>query len=150
MPDLAIHAMSEADLASGIELLRRQLDEHAIDLADTALLNAVRGILDKPERGRILVVSRGERVVGVAVLSFLWTLEHGGQAAWLDELYVEPNQRRLGIGRKLVQVSMQAAAEAGCKTLDLEVEDGHEEATRLYQRLGFHMHRRTRWAIPLP
>jgi diamine N-acetyltransferase len=126
------------------------LHQHSIDLSDATLRQAVQGLFDNPERGRILVVARGQRVVGVAVLSFLWTLEHGGQAAWLDELYIEPDQRRLGIGRELVQVSMQAAAEAGCKTLDLEVEDGHEDATRLYQRLGFHRHRRTRWAIPLP
>ena len=37
------------------------------------------------------------------MLSFLFTLEHGGPAAWLDELYVADAQRGRGVGERLVE-----------------------------------------------
>jgi hypothetical protein len=92
MLDLTIRFALETDLAAARDLLREQLRQHSIDLSDGLLRHAVKGLLDNPERGRTLVVARGQRVIGVAVLSFLWTLEPGGQAAWLDELYIEPGQ----------------------------------------------------------
>jgi GNAT superfamily N-acetyltransferase len=134
------------DLDAAVALLRRQLDEHAIALDDSALVRAVRGLIEQPDVGRVLVAAQDGEAAGVAVLSFLWTLEHGGPAVWLDELYVEPRWRRRGIAQALVDEAARLARERGCIALDLEVEDGHHDATRLYTRLGFTRHRRVRWA----
>jgi GNAT superfamily N-acetyltransferase/catechol 2,3-dioxygenase-like lactoylglutathione lyase family enzyme len=142
----------DATLADGPEvedLLRRQLDEHEIALDPAALAHAVRGLLAQPSHGLILVAAEGAALVGVAVLSFLWTLEHGGKAVWLDELYVVPTHRRRGIGGRLVEAALDRARVAGCVALDLEVEAGHDAAERLYQRLGFRRHRRTRFVRAL-
>ncbi|HKR37312.1 MAG TPA: GNAT family N-acetyltransferase, partial [Steroidobacteraceae bacterium] len=95
--------------------------------------------------GRILTARLDGELVGVAVISFLWTLEHGGPAAWLDEVYVEPSRRGAGIGRQLVEAAMQVARDSGCIALDLEVDAGHEAAERLYERMEFRRHRRVRW-----
>jgi GNAT superfamily N-acetyltransferase len=144
-----IRIAGAGDQAVVVTLLRRQLDDHGIALDAAALERAVLGLLERPELGRILLATQVGADVGVAVLSFLWTLEHGGPAAWLDELYVDPAQRRHGIGAALVQAAARLARERGCIALDLEVEDGHDGAARLYARLGFHRHRRVRWALRL-
>jgi GNAT superfamily N-acetyltransferase len=102
-------------------------------------------LIEDHKLGRILTARLGGELVGVAVISFLWTLEHGGPAAWLDEVYVEPSRRGGGIGRKLVEAAMQVARDSGCIALDLEVDAGHEAAERLYERMGFRRHRRVRW-----
>lgn len=47
--------------------------------------------------------------VGVAYLSFTWTLEHGGKSCWLEELYVMPAYRKRGIGRQLLDAGCQRA-----------------------------------------
>jgi GNAT superfamily N-acetyltransferase len=141
-----IHVATQEDLEAAVALLRRQLDEHAIALDEDALVHAVRGLIEQPELGRVLIATHCGQIAGAAVLSFIWTLEHGGPAAWLDELYVEPRWRRRGIGQELVDAALQLARERGCIALDLEVEDGHDDAARLYARLGFARHRRVRWA----
>jgi ribosomal protein S18 acetylase RimI-like enzyme/catechol 2,3-dioxygenase-like lactoylglutathione lyase family enzyme len=137
------------DLAAAVALLRTQLGEHAIDLAPDARARAVRGIERNREFGRVLVAHDGGRIVGVALLSFLWTLEHGGASAWLDELYVAPDARGRGIGRALAEAAIAAAESADCIALDLEVEPGHDAAVRLYETLGFRRHDRARWMRPL-
>ena len=137
-PTIEVRDATAGDGPEAVDLLRRQLEEHEITLAPAALAHAVRGLLEHPARGRILVAAAGDTLVGVAVLSFMWTLEHGGRAAWLDELYVDPRRRRLGIGRRLAEAAIERAAAAGCLALDLEVEAGREAAERLYMGAGFH------------
>jgi maltose/maltodextrin transport system permease protein len=40
--------------------------------------------------------------IGVAYASSLLSLEHGGVSGWLEELYVLPQWRGLGIGSRLI------------------------------------------------
>ena len=148
-PTPDVRAARAADVPAAVRLLRRQLDAHDIALADARLEEAVRGTLHRPELARLFVATVDGEPVGVAVLSFLWTLEHGGPAAWLEELYVEPAHRGRGLGRRLVELVLDEAAAAGSAALDLEVEPGHDAAERLYARMGFHRHPRMRWARAL-
>jgi len=142
---LEIQTAQPSDLSPILQLLHTQLQEHDIVLTDQALQRATQGLIDDHDLGRLLTARLDGELVGVAVISFLWTLEHGGPAAWLDEVYVEPTRRGEGIGRKLVEAAMQVARDSGCIALDLEVDAGHEAAERLYERMGFRRHRRVRW-----
>ena len=142
---LQIETAQAADLTPIIQLLRTQLEEHDIVLTTQALQRATAGLIENHSLGRILTARRDGALVGVAVISFLWTLEHGGPAAWLDEVYVEPARRGAGIGRQLVEAAMQVARDSGCIALDLEVDAGHDAAERLYERMGFRRHQRVRW-----
>jgi GNAT superfamily N-acetyltransferase len=91
---LEIQTAQPSDLPPILQLLHTQLQEHDIVLTDQALQRATQGLIEDPKLGRILAARLDGELVGVAVISFLWTLEHGGPAAWLDEVYVEPARRR--------------------------------------------------------
>ena len=97
------------------------------------------------ERGAVLVATLDGRVVGIAALSATWTIEHGGPAMWLEELYIEPPHRGHGVGRALLSAAADAARAHGAHTLDLEVEASHTRAANLYAREGFRRLERTRW-----
>ncbi len=142
---LEIETARNSDLEPILQMLRTQLEEHDIVLTAQSLQRAAQGLIQNHANGRILCARLDGALVGVAVISFLWTLEHGGPAAWLDEVYVEPSQRGAGIGTQLVEASMQVARDNGCIALDLEVDAGHEAAQRLYERMNFQRHRRVRW-----
>src|SRR5262249_57539716 len=86
------------------------------------------------ERGAVLVEIVDRRVVGIAALSAMWTLEHAGPAMWLEELYVDPAHRQGGIGRLLLAAAGDEARARGALTLDLEVEASHARAANLYAR----------------
>src|SRR5688572_2270629 len=115
-----------ADLRQIVEMLRLQLQENSVAVAIEPLRLATLRMIECPELGQIVVAARGHTLAGVAVLSFLWTLEHGGPTVWLDELYVDPRERRSGLGTKLLEAAMAVARARGCVALDLEVEPGHE------------------------
>ena len=121
-----IETARNEDLVPILQLLHTQLQEHDIVLTSQALERATQGLIEDHSRGRILTARVDGELVGVAVISFLWTLEHGGPAAWLDEVYVEPTRRGHGIGKQLIEAAMQVARDNGCIALDLEVDAGHE------------------------
>ena len=97
----------------------------------------------------LLVARDGDAVVGVAYVSFVWALEHGGLSAWLEELYVLPALRGQGVGGRLLDQVLALARARGCAAVDLEVEAEHARSASLYARAGFRAHARARWVRPL-
>ncbi len=134
-----------ADREAVLALLVAQLREHRIDTPETAIAFALDGLMAHAERGAVLVALVDGGVVGIAALSAMWTLEHGGPAMWLEELYIAPSHRGRGIGRLLLAAAVDAARARGARTLDLEVDATHARAAHLYAREGFHRLERTRW-----
>ncbi len=137
MNTIVIARAATEDVPAVLPLLAVQLGEHGMGLPPDELEAAVRGIVTKPERGRVLLARSGDRVVGVAVVPYTWTVEHGGRCAWLDELYVAPAMRARGIGTRLLAAAMEAAREDGCLAMDLEVDVDHARVEALYLRHGF-------------
>lgn len=142
---VTVNLATPADRESIIRLLAAQLAEHDIELHTENLTHAVDGFFEDPRRGKILVAHRGAEIVGVAVLSLTWTLEHGGKSCWLDELYVQPEFRAHGLGTLLLHKAFGVMAAEGCICMDLEVEASHARAANLYVREGFQKHTRTRY-----
>jgi GNAT superfamily N-acetyltransferase len=134
-----------ADVETIASMLRGQFEEHGIQIDDAALHRAIRGPLESPGRGSFLLAGDDPSPLGFAYLAYTWTLEHGGKSAWLEELYVLPSARERGIGTALLGAVIAHARSEGCAAIDLEVEESHERASRLYARGGFTSHRRARW-----
>jgi GNAT superfamily N-acetyltransferase len=140
---MVIRKISSRDAASALPLLEGQYRDHGIDMKGPRLLKAVRKLLD----GHGLVfIAVDAQPIGIAVLAWEWSLERAGRQAWLEELYVVPDRRGQGIGRKLLARSFAAARKAGCVSMELEVIRGHDRSARLYLRQGFRKLPRTRFS----
>ena len=146
---MIIEPAARRDLARVVDLLLAQLAEHDIGTPRAGVEAAIAGCFDDPRRAKILVARRGAELIGVAYLSFVWALEHGGLSAWLEELYVAPAERGHGVGRRLLDAAIDLAVADGCAALDLEVEATHTRVESLYARAGFRRHSRARWVKDL-
>lgn len=134
---LAVVAADRAARAEVLRLLSGQFTELEIPVPAERLAQAVDGVLADGARGVLLLAFSAGQSVGVAYLSYQWTLEHGGKIAWLEELYVEPHLRSLGLGQKLLVAAIDHARSVGCLAVELEVDNGHPRAGNLYRREGF-------------
>ena len=142
---LTITSPNSADREAVLQLLAEQLAEHRIETGGREIAAAVDGIMVDDRRGFLLVAKEASAVVGVAYVSFIWTLEHGGKSCWLEELYVLPERRGSGIGSKLLTAVLERARSSGCAAVDLEIDSEHERAANLYSRFGFRSLSRGRW-----
>jgi GNAT superfamily N-acetyltransferase len=82
------------------------------------------------------VCEEADRIVGMAVwfLSFsTWTGRH---SLYLEDLYVEPEWRGQGLGRRLFVRLAARAVELGCARMDWSVLDWNEPAIGFYRRMG--------------
>ena len=149
MGAIVIVSPDVGDSEAVIDLLAAQLAEHHIGTSRRAIAIAVDGMMKDDRRGFLLIAKDESRVVGVAYVSFTWTLEHGGKSAWLEELYVVPDRRESGIGRRLLASALEIAKAAGCAAVDLEVDAEHSRAAKLYSREGFRPLTRARWTRAL-
>lgn len=137
------------DLARTADLADAQLREHGIPVERSALEGILKEILSDSDGGFILLAEAGERVMGMAYVAFIRSLEHAGRCGWLEELYVDPAARGLGVGTRLLDAALERAAHVGCRAVDLEIDAGHARAAELYRRKGFRLLDRTRWVRPV-
>ena len=99
-----------------------------------ALAERVRELL---ATGEITVLLGGGKPQGLAVLRFrpgIWT---EALECYLAELYVAPHRRGQGLGRALMEASIQLARERGADYMDLGTGEDDVAARALYESLGF-------------
>jgi GNAT superfamily N-acetyltransferase len=145
MAHLRIAQAQRKDLSIVVSLLSEQLAEHSIPVPAQSLARAVEGVFEQPERGGVLLAWVDGLAAGVAYVSCVWAMEHGGRSAWLEELYVRPESRGKGTGEALLREVFRFCAERGCRAVDLEVEADHRRVESLYLRNGFGRLTRSRW-----
>ncbi len=100
--------------------------------------------------GRAWLIVAGEEPVGYVVLTVSFSFEYRGCDAFIDELYVEPEFRGRGIGRRAMEFLEGAARELGVNAVHLEVSRDNDAALELYRRAGYVDHGRylmTKWLI---
>jgi GNAT superfamily N-acetyltransferase len=144
---MRIRKLTSRTAALAAPLVEAQYRDHGIAMGGARLRSALRLLL--PRHGAVLIAVDGGAAVGVAVLAYIVSLEHGGRAAWLDELYVVPERRGHGVGRSLLSEAIATARRARCMTVELEVIRGHDRAARLYLREDFRRLPRTRFSRAL-
>ena len=149
MPSPSIKPAVKADCSGCAALLLEQLREHNLPADPASLRAVVKQMVGNPAHGFILVAKSEGNIVGVAFVSIVLSIEHAGNVAWLEELYVTPAMRAQGIGASLVAALLKKARADGIKAVDLEIDAGHARVASLYRRYGFQPLPRARWFKPL-
>lgn len=85
-----------------------------------------------PPAGYCVVARRRGLPIGCGALKL-----HGAAPAELKRMWVDPDSRGLGVGRRLLESLETLARENGVKVLHLETNRALGEALELYRRAGF-------------
>jgi GNAT superfamily N-acetyltransferase len=95
--------------------------------ADQPLLHAVVAEVEGPS---------GFEVAGMALWFVTYSTWRGRHGIWLEDLFVLPEYRRLGLGRELLAELAAEALARGYARLEWNVLDWNEPALRFYRSLG--------------
>jgi GNAT superfamily N-acetyltransferase/DNA-binding transcriptional regulator YhcF (GntR family) len=85
-----------------------------------------------PPAGILLIARLGDRPVGCGALKL-----HPNAPAELKRMWIVPDARGLGLGRRLLRELERFAREAGAVVIRLETNDALKEAILLYRRSGY-------------
>ena len=87
--------------------------------------------------GAMTVLLAGEGPDGLAQIRFRPSVWTGALDAYLEELYVVPQQRGRGIGRALMEAAMETARQVGAARMELGTSETDTAAIGLYESSGF-------------
>jgi GNAT superfamily N-acetyltransferase len=93
---------------------------------------------DRPYAEAILA-KHGERSVGFALFFHNYSTFLMRPGIYLEDLFVLPEYRGQGIGKRLLQYLGQLAVERGCGRLEWTVLDWNAPAIAFYERMGAHL-----------
>ena len=93
--------------------------------------------LSHPDFGRGWIAFNDNQVLGYLLCSRMFSFEHGGSTAAIDELYVIAEARGQGVGTLLVNTAEAAMRELGCVHIEMEVQQRNFRAQQFYSLLGF-------------
>jgi len=88
----------------------------------------------------ITVLLAGNPPLGLALFRTRPSLWSTATDVYLEELYVVPEKRRQGIGRRLLDAAMDAARESGADHFELTTGETDTEARALYESTGMTNH----------
>ena len=126
-----------ADTAPLLDLVDAFYREEGYPFDRRAARAALVALLRDPGRGWVWVVERRSKLIGYVLVTLAYSLEYGGKTAFVDEIYLLPEERGRGLGSRALALAERAAAASGARAIHLEVERSNSGALTLYRRRGY-------------
>ncbi len=139
------------DLDDLLSLMREFYAGERLPFDEAILRRALAELWREPLHGAVWLARISGQAVGYGVLCCGFSLEYRGRDAFVDELFVRPDQRNAGIGGQILDAMEATCRESGIEALHLEVDHDNPDGRRLYVRRGFVDHERhlmTKWLAP--
>lgn len=130
--DLARRAIVELGEGKGGDLWRRR--EARQEPLEAEITAAIAGDVGG-HAGQVVVGTVDDAVVGYGVVH-LETLADGGRLAVVDDVYVEPDAREVGVGEAMMDDMVAFARAEGCVGIDALVLPGDRHSKNFFETFG--------------
>lgn len=94
-------------------------------------------LLSEPRLGGGWIAFVGGVAVGYLLAVYVFSLEHLGLTAEIDEFFVLPQQRGHGVGLALLKTAECMFVRAGCTNVSLQLSRGNGSARTFYHNQGY-------------
>jgi GNAT superfamily N-acetyltransferase len=115
------------------ELARFEQLEHEVEATVELLSESLFG--PRPAAGALLARCQGE-LAGYAIYFFTFSSFVGRPGIWLEDVYVRPQFRQRGLGRRLVEAVARVGAQRGCGRYEWMALNWNSGALEFYRGLG--------------
>ncbi len=94
-------------------------------------------VLSEPGLGAGWVAFEEGVAVGYLLAVYVFSLEHSGLTAEIDELFVLPPQRGKGVGTELLAIAESEFVRRGCTNVSFQMSSTNDSARAFYRRHGY-------------
>jgi ribosomal protein S18 acetylase RimI-like enzyme len=101
------------------------------------ILPQLRRVLAEPRLGCCWIASLSGVPAGYLIGVYVFSLEHFGLTAEIDEFFVRPEFRARGIGAQLLRAAEATFAEQKCTNVSLQLARANAAAREFYRRRGY-------------
>lgn len=141
---IEIALVTEADLDDLLPLMRAYCDFYRVHPGDGQLLGLARSLIAEPQMEGVQLLARGagSAALGFATLFWTWSTLSASRIGVMNDLFVIPRARGLGVGEALIEACLGLCRERGASSLGWQTARENLPAQRLYERVGA---RREEW-----
>ncbi|HET9864992.1 MAG TPA: GNAT family N-acetyltransferase [Steroidobacteraceae bacterium] len=127
-----------ADVRDLLPLVEQYWRFEAIEGFDGArIAGLLERVIAQPALGRAWLARVDDLPAGYLLAVYVFSLEHQGLTAEIDEFFVLPPHRRLGLGGQLLRTAEVAFRAHGCTNVSLQIGRDNAEARAFYRRHGY-------------
>ena len=101
-----------------------------------------------PGKGSIVIIEKDNITTGYSILINFWSNEFGGNILFVDELYIKKEFRGHGIATDFIKHLTDNRSEETV-ALQLQVTPDNAKARKLYERIGFKLHKNNTLVLDL-
>ena len=126
------------DLPALVRLVQALYKEEGMEAeaSPESVLATVREFEKNKHKGSLFVFEREQDLAGYAVLTLSWSCQLVGTVLVVDELYVQPAQRSLGLAADFIGL-LGKVAPPDVMALQVGARRGDRAASSLYRGMGF-------------
>jgi GNAT superfamily N-acetyltransferase len=136
-PEIRLQPATERDVPLILELIKRLAEYERLAEHVTATEDKLRTSLFGPDRAAEVVLAYvGDEAAGYALWFYNYSTFLGEPGLYLEDLFVDPKWRGLGIGKALLRHLGSVAVARGCGRMEWVVLDWNELAIGFYRGLG--------------
>jgi GNAT superfamily N-acetyltransferase len=133
-----IHSASDADIPGMLPLVQQYWRFEAIEGFDAARIESLlRRVISDSSLGQAWVATVDGKPAGYLLAVYVFSLEHQGLTAEIDELFIAPPHRGRGLGGRLLEVAEHGFRRRGCTNIFLQVGRDNDDARAFYLSRGF-------------
>jgi GNAT superfamily N-acetyltransferase len=126
------------DVSAIAVLVARYWEFEQIVGFDSARIEVLlRTLLSNPQQGMCWVAELDGLLIGYLLAVILFSLEHGGMMAEIDEVFVTATARSGGVGSLLLAAAEQDLAASGVVHVQLQLGVENRRGREFYERHGF-------------
>ncbi|MDD5947070.1 MAG: N-acetyltransferase [Oscillospiraceae bacterium] len=133
---MQIRAMQQKDQSAVLQMMNVFYHSPAVHSDGSAEIfrNDVENCLNGSPYLEGYVFDDGTTQMGYAMLAKSFSTEFGKPCIWIEDLYIQPDFRGMGIGQQFLQFVTEQYPDA---VIRLEVEEENERAVYVYKKSGF-------------
>ena len=134
---LRIVTATERDVPLILEFIRELAAyERHLDRVEATEARLHQTLFGAEPAASVIFAFDGDKPVGFAVFYFTYSTFAGLSGLYLEDLFVKPEARGLGVGRQLLRYLARLAKEKGCWRIEWAVLHWNQTAIGFYRKLG--------------
>jgi GNAT superfamily N-acetyltransferase len=135
---IAIQTAVPTDVEVLLPLVEQYWRFEAIEGFDaTRMRKLLTRVLEDGNLGRAWVATVYGEPAGYLLAVYVFSLEHQGMTAEIDEFFVVPAHRGLGLGHQMLSIAESQFRVEGCTNVSLQLGRRNEAARKFYRSNGF-------------
>ena len=135
--EITIAPVGVTDLPVLLPMMRAYCDFYEVDPRDDRLIALSRALIDSQAEGVQLLARDAEATpLGFATVYWTWQTLDAARVGVMNDLFVVPEARGRGVGRKLIEHCRGLCRKRGAGKLVWETAPDNETAQRLYDSTG--------------